>query len=318
MKVIRDHGEQDPRQQNLKVAPSGFFVSTPYVDAITQRAMTYLKAGYPIHMSGPAGSGKTTIAFHIAAQLGRPVTLVTGDHQMTSAALVGSAMGLRSMRLVDNYVRSVVRTEEQQTAIWSDSRLTSACRYGHTLIYDEFNRAPPEANNPLLSVLAERILTLPKVNKDTQSLIDVHPEFRAIFTSNSKEYVGVYQAADALLDRMITLQLDAFDTQTKREIITARSGVSQETAEIIVTLLDRKQEIDKSTDVSIREGIALGKVLASSGAQTKPEDEVFAWAVKDILHHDMGTLWPVEAPFAFQKTAKPSCKPVSNGSLSGD
>lgn len=304
MKVIRDQGEDSSRQHNLKVAPSGFFVSTPYVERITQRAMTYLNAGYPIHMSGPAGSGKTTIAFHIAAQLGRPVTLVTGDHQMTSSALVGSASGMRSMRLVDNYVRSVVRTEEQQTTIWSDSRLTSACRYGHTLIYDEFNRAPPEANTPLLSVLSERILALPKVNKDTQSIVDVHPEFRAIFTSNSKEYVGVYQTADALLDRMITLKFDAIDTQTKREIITARSGVSDDVADLIVSLLDRKQEIENTTDVSMRDGIALGKVLASSGTKAHKEDDIFAWAVKDILHHDLESLWPAKSSISKDHTAK--------------
>ena len=58
---------------------------------------------------------------------------------MTSAALVGSAMGLRSMRLVDNYVRSVVRTEEQQTAIWSDSRLDQRLDRLERLLADRVN-----------------------------------------------------------------------------------------------------------------------------------------------------------------------------------
>ncbi|MGB3194405.1 MAG: AAA family ATPase, partial [Phycisphaerae bacterium] len=58
--------------------PGEGFVLTPYVKEITERALAYLKAGYPVHFAGPAGTGKTTLAFHVAAQLGRPVTLIHG------------------------------------------------------------------------------------------------------------------------------------------------------------------------------------------------------------------------------------------------
>jgi len=34
------------------------FVETPYVQDITERALSYLRAGYPVHLSGPAGTGK--------------------------------------------------------------------------------------------------------------------------------------------------------------------------------------------------------------------------------------------------------------------
>ncbi len=44
------------------------FVVTPAVSNITERALQYLKIGYPVHLAGPAGTGKTTLAFHIAAQ----------------------------------------------------------------------------------------------------------------------------------------------------------------------------------------------------------------------------------------------------------
>jgi len=40
--------------------------------------------------------------------------------------------------------------------LWVDNRLTTACANGNTLIYDEFNRSRPEANNALLSVLEGR------------------------------------------------------------------------------------------------------------------------------------------------------------------
>ncbi|GGC23497.1 hypothetical protein GCM10011363_44970 [Marivita lacus] len=293
MKIIRDPSDDAQQAQNVNVAASDFFVATPEVDRITRRALAYLKAGYSVHLSGPAGSGKTTIAFHIAAQLARPVTMITGDHQMTSADLVGSASGIRKMRLVDNYVRSVVRTEEQQTTIWSDNRLTSACRYGHTLIYDEFNRTPPEANTPLLSVLAEGVLTLPKAHEGTQNFVEVHPDFRAIFTSNPEEYVAVYKAADALLDRMINVRVDLLDEDTERQIVSSRSGVSPEVAGVIVALIKRARAIEDGARASIRSGIAIARILASSAASPTPEDEVFRWAVQDVLHRSLDELLPM-------------------------
>ncbi|MEI6786722.1 MAG: gas vesicle protein GvpN, partial [Verrucomicrobiota bacterium] len=53
----------------LSTEPSLGFVTTPLVEQITRRALTYLQAGYPVHFAGVAGTGKTTLAFHVAAQL---------------------------------------------------------------------------------------------------------------------------------------------------------------------------------------------------------------------------------------------------------
>ncbi|MCL5103272.1 MAG: gas vesicle protein GvpN, partial [Armatimonadetes bacterium] len=53
----------------LSVHPRSDFVETPTVQAMTQRALAYLEAGFPVHFQGPAGTGKTTLALHVAAQL---------------------------------------------------------------------------------------------------------------------------------------------------------------------------------------------------------------------------------------------------------
>src|SRR3972149_4817386 len=57
------------------------FVLTPQVEEFAERALAYLGAGYPINLAGLAGTGKTTLALHLAAQLGRPVTLLHGDDE---------------------------------------------------------------------------------------------------------------------------------------------------------------------------------------------------------------------------------------------
>ncbi len=164
--------------------PSEQFVQTPYVQQLTERALSYLAVGYAVHFAGPAGTGKTTLAFHVAAQRARPVILMHGDDEFSSSDLVGRDAGYHKQKMVDNYIHSVLKTEETMSSLWMDNRLTTACQEGHTLIYDEFNRSRPEANNALLSVLEEGILNLPKMRRSGKGYLRVHPDFRAIFTSN--------------------------------------------------------------------------------------------------------------------------------------
>ena len=115
------------------------FVSSPYVAQVTKRALAYLQAGYPVHFSGVAGTGKTTLAFHVASKLGRPVTLVHGDDEFCSSDLVGREGGYRKHKIVDNFIHSVLKTEEESRNLWVDDRLTTACKNGEIFIYDEFN-----------------------------------------------------------------------------------------------------------------------------------------------------------------------------------
>ncbi|GFP24055.1 hypothetical protein HKBW3S09_01521, partial [Candidatus Hakubella thermalkaliphila] len=61
------------------------FVKTPYVKDIIKRALTYVQAGFPIHFSGPSGTGKTTLAMYVAAQVGRPVVLIHGDEEFVTS-----------------------------------------------------------------------------------------------------------------------------------------------------------------------------------------------------------------------------------------
>ena len=176
-------------------------------------------------LPGPAGTGKTTLALHVASKRGRPVVLIHGDDEYASSDLVGKDSGYRKSKLVDNYIHSVVRTEESLNRIWEDQRLTTACIKGYTLIYDEFNRSRPEANNVLLSVLEGKILNLPNLRRSGEGNLHVHEEFRAILTSNPEEYAGVHKTQDALLDRLITMNLGHLDRETEVAIAMAKSGL---------------------------------------------------------------------------------------------
>jgi len=212
------------------------FVETPFIQGLVDRALIYIAAGFPVHFRGASGTGKTTLAMHVASKLGRPVVILHGDEEFSTSDLVGAENGYRMRRVIDNFIHTVLKTEEDMSRRWMDNRLTVACRHGFTLIYDEFTRSRPEANNALLSVLQEKMLDLPTA-REGESYLRVHPEFTAIFTSNPEEYAGVFRSQDALRDRMVTLDLDQFDEETEVAITEARSGVSRAEAEKIVRIV---------------------------------------------------------------------------------
>ncbi len=271
--------------ENIRLEPSAGFVSTAYVESMSERAITYMDVGYPVHFLGPTGTGKTTLAFHVAARRGRAVTLIHGDDEFGGSDLVGRDAGYRKSRLVDNYIRSVRKTEEEMENLWVDNRLTTACENGDTLIYDEFNRSRPEANNALLSILAEGILNLPRLRLGGGDYLEVHPEFRAIFTSNPEEYAGVHKAQDALLDRLITIELGHFDRETEVGITAAKSSVNREDAETIVDIVRALRAISANSHrPTIRACIAIARILVHRDGRAKLDDPVFRWACRDVLN----------------------------------
>jgi gas vesicle protein GvpN len=254
---------------------------------LTERALAYLEVGYAVHLAGLTGTGKTTLAFHVAAELGRPVTLIHGDDEFGSSDLVGREAGYRKHRLIDNFIHSVLKTEEEMKSLWVDNRLTTACQEGHTLIYDEFNRSRPEANNVLLSALEERILNLPKLRGAGAGYLKVHPDFRAIFTSNPEEYAGVHKAQDALMNRLITINLGHFDRETEIQIVRAKSGIASEEGARIVDIVRELRAVGVNNHgPTIRAGIAIARILARRGGRCRVSDPIFQWVCRDVLKTD--------------------------------
>jgi len=267
----------------LEPRPLANFVETPFVKSLVDRALTYIAAGFPIHFRGASGTGKTTVALHVASKLGRPVVMLHGDEEFSTSDLVGGEYGYRTKKVIDNFIHSVLKTEEDMSRKWVDNRLTVACKYGFTLIYDEFTRSRPEANNALLAVLQEKMLDIPAA-KEREGYLRVHPDFTAIFTSNPEEYAGVYRSQDALRDRMVTLDLNNFDEETEIAITEAKSGLERSHAEKIVHIVRGLRESGVCEFApTVRGCIMVSRALKVQNGSLGTGSELFRQLCLDIL-----------------------------------
>ena len=151
-------------------------------------------------------------------------------------------------------------------------------------MYDEFTRSRPEANNALLSVLEERLLTLSSRRPFGDGFLEVHSKFRAIFTSNPEEYAGVHRTQDALMDRLITIRVDHYDRDTEIQITQAKSGIALEEANTIVDIIREIRGLGLTKQgPSLRACIMIARVAVQEGAHAVSDDATFLDICQDVV-----------------------------------
>lgn len=242
------------------------FVETPAVRDIEERVLVWIDAGYPVHLIGPTGCGKTAIAMHAASKLGRPTVWINGDEQMSTTDLIGGYSRIERQSLSDRFVHNVYKSAETMEATWVDNPLTLACKYGYTLVYNEFSRTKPAANNVLLGVLEEEVLELP-TKFGEERYVKVHPDFNAIFTSNPIEYAGVYRPQDALLDRLVGIYMDFYDFETEVKIVLAHTNIPRKIAERVVKVVRGLREIVKKGSDAIEKPGTRACIMIAQGLE---------------------------------------------------
>lgn len=277
--------KENLKEDRFYPQPGEDFVSTEEIKKITKRSVSYLESDYPVHYAGPTGTGKTTLAMHLASQFNQPAVLVHGDEEIVTSDLTGKQNSYHRKKVVDNFIPSVLKKEEKVRQSWSAQMLTRACKKGYILIYDEFSRSRPEANNVLLSVLEEGVLNL-TTTSSRESYVKVHPDFKAIFTSNPSEYAGVYGTQDALLDRMITIKLRDYDLETETEITASKAGVPESKAKEIVTLTRNLRESSSPDDhnYTLRSSIKISKAIKAIKANPDSGDPDFKDICMDVFN----------------------------------
>lgn len=246
------------------------WVETDNVKVIKERVKRWLSLHYPAHLIGPTGCGKTIMALQAAKELGRPVVWINGDESITTTDLIGGYSQVEVNTIRDKYIHNVYKGKDVLKTDWVDNPLTLACKYGYTLVYNEFSRSRAVANNVLLSIFSEGILELP-TQFGEERYVKVHPQFRAIFTSNSLEYAGVHRAQDALLDRMVGIYMDYYDQETETKIIASQANIQEKEARLVTSLLrSLREKLPEESCLGTRAGVMVSQAVKLTNDFGKP------------------------------------------------
>ena len=163
-------------------------------------------AGRDIILEGPPGTSKSTILRAITAEWGIPFVFVEGNADLTPAKLVGHhnpARVLREDYSEDNFV---------------DGPLLEAMREGGFLYIEEFNRAPEDTLNTLLTAMAERQVAVPRAG-----MVTAKPTFRVIASMNPYDNVGTTRLSTSVHDRLCRLAISYQDAEAEQGIVALRA-----------------------------------------------------------------------------------------------
>ncbi|QIZ08012.1 gas vesicle protein GvpN [Priestia megaterium] len=285
--------------RSKKEDETGGFVKTAFFEEIIARTIQYMQAGYPVHFIGPSGVGKTSLALYIAKQFNRPVTIIRGHHELSNKDLLGQYNGISKKEIIDNYIHSVYKSQQEIRPLWEHGQLVEAVKNGHIVIYDEFSRSRPDANNIFLSLLEEKVL--PIYGKGKETFIKCHPDFSMIFTSNPDEYAGTFHTQDALMDRLITISLDCCDTKTEIEILHLKAGINKQEAQEIVRLVSNLRAFGKGFCPSLRASLMIAIVAKKGNIPITYENKKYQALCLDVLTRPVKQISPELSRSAVQE-----------------
>ncbi len=163
-------------------------------------------AGRDLVLEGPPGTSKTTILKAITAEWGIPLLFVEGNADLTPAKIVGHHNPARVLR------------EDYSADTFVPGPLVQAMRDGGFLYIEEFNRAPEDTLNTLLTAIADRSIAVPRVG-----VIEAAGTFRVIASMNPYDNVGTTRLSTSVHDRLCRLSIDYQDEPAERAVVALRA-----------------------------------------------------------------------------------------------
>jgi MoxR-like ATPase len=208
-------------------------------------------AGRDVLLEGPPGTSKSTLLRSITAEWGVPLVFVEGNADLTPTRLVGHhdpARVLREDYTSDNFV---------------PGPLVEAMRTGGFLYVEEFNRAPEDTLNTLLTAMAERRIAVPRVGT-----VEALPTFRLVASMNPYDAIGTTRLSTSVHDRLVRLAIGYQDAAAERGIVGRRTGVESPrlVADAVALTRATRERDDVRQGSSVRGAIDLALVAAQLAA----------------------------------------------------
>ncbi|WP_026928414.1 AAA family ATPase [Granulicoccus phenolivorans] len=237
-------------------------------------ALATVAAGRDLVLEGPPGTSKTTMLKAITAEWGIPLVLVEGNGDLTPARLLGHHNPSRVLRedySADNFV---------------PGPLVEAMEHGGFLYVEEFNRAPADTLNTLLTAMADRSVEIPRVGT-----IRAKSTFRVIASMNPFDNVGTTRLSTSVSDRLNRIVVDYQDAASEEAIVKLRAGLTGPMADkvaadaVALTRATRTHE-DLRQGSSVRGAIDCASVMIQLGRLrevTSVEDTAYPQVVLDAM-----------------------------------
>ena len=172
-----------------------------------QLILAALGAGRDVLLEGPPGTTKSTLLRAICAAAGVPFYFVEGHADLTPAKILGHHSPVRVLQ--EGYT--------PEGFIYGP--LPLAMRDGGIFYIEEFNRVPEDTLNTLLTAMAERELSIPRLG-----VVRAAPGFRLVAAMNPFDNIGTNRLSGAVADRLCRVHLDYQSPEEEREIVARRTG----------------------------------------------------------------------------------------------
>jgi gas vesicle protein GvpN len=204
-------------------------------------------AGRDMLLEGPPGTSKSTLLRASTAEWGIPLLFVEGNADLTPSRLVGHhnpARVLREDYSEDNFVAGP---------------LVEAMRSGGFLYVEEFNRAPEDTLNTLLTAMAERRIAVHRVGT-----VESRPTFRVIASMNPYDNIGTTRLSTSVHDRLCRLSVDYQDAEAERGIVVRRTGIRSPrlVADAVALTRATREREDVQQGSSVRGAIDVALIAA--------------------------------------------------------
>jgi len=196
--------DERPRPTNWKLSPWGvvtYLLGGKLEDGTTiepkyygdrrliELAVSTLVTDRALMLAGIPGTAKTWVSEHLAAA-------ISGDSTLLVQGSAG--LGEEALRYGWNYAQLLAEGPSEKAIV--PSPILQAMRHGKLARLEELTRIPSDVQDTLITVLSEKIMPIPELNREIQATRG----FNLIATANDRDK-GVNELSSALRRRFNTV-----------------------------------------------------------------------------------------------------------------